>query len=153
MITLQKKITKELANIERVVSRVGQTLDLIQSNEDEVYLDNLIDSLTLYQGNFYMGIERIFLAIAKEIDRITPSGDSWHIQLLKQMTVEIASVRPAVISQETYERLNEFRGFRHVARSLYAYDLDAERVIKLANEVTDCFDRFQSDLQSFLGNL
>jgi hypothetical protein len=76
-----------------------------------------------------MGVERIFSLIAKDIDKTMPLGENWHIQLLKQMSMEITSVRAAVISPETYKNLNEFRGFRHVARNLYAYDLNPQRVI------------------------
>nr|WP_263480261.1 hypothetical protein [Oscillatoria salina] len=43
------------------------------------------------------------------------------------MAVDIPEVRPSVVSQITYEQLNEFRGFRHVVRSLYAYKLDPDQ--------------------------
>ena len=63
---------------------------------------------------------------------------------------EIPSIRPALISQTSYEKLNEFRGFRHVARSLYAYDLDPQRVIELSNKLSECYDGFKADVQAFI---
>ena len=56
--------------------------------------------------------------------------------------VPVPNIRPAVISQDTYEQLNEFRGFRHVSRNLYAYDLDHQRIIDLANKLIGCHQIF-----------
>ncbi len=97
-----------------------------------------------------MGVERVFKLIAKEIDKTIPTGESWHIQLLQQMSLELPSIRDAVISQKTYEQLNEFRGFRHVARSLYAYDLDPQRIIELSEKLSQCYDHFNTDVQAFI---
>lgn len=150
MTNLTDKILKECTNLEKVVLRTRATILLINNREDDIYFESLISALTLYLENFYMGVERIFKLIAKEIDKKTPSGDSWHIQLLKQMSLEIPSIRPALISQTSYEKLNEFRGFRHVARSLYAYDLDPQRVIELSNKLSECYDGFKADVQAFI---
>ena len=144
------KILKECTNLDKVVLRTRATILLINNREDDIYFESLISALTLYLENFYMGVERIFKLIAKEIDKKTPSGDSWHIKLLKQMSLEIPSIRPALISQTSYEKLNEFRGFRHVARSLYAYDLDPQRVIELSNKLSECYDGFKADVQTFI---
>ena len=53
-----------------------------------------------------------------------PQGFNWHQVLLEQMTNEIPDIRPAVISEVTYEALDEYRGFRHVVRNIYAFQLD-----------------------------
>ena len=150
MTNLTDKILKECINLEKIVLKTRATIALINNREDDIYFESLISALTLYLENFYMGIERIFVLIAKEIDKKTPSGDSWHIQLLKQMSLEIPDIRPAVISQKSYEKLNEFRGFRHVARSLYAYDLDPQRVIELSDKLSKCYDSFKADVQNFI---
>ena len=150
MTNLTDKILKECINLEKIVLKTRATISLINNREDDIYFESLISALTLYLENFYMGIERIFVLIAKEIDKKTPSGDSWHIQLLKQMSLEIPDIRPAVISQKSYENLNEFRGFRHVARSLYAYDLDPQRVIELSDKLSECYDSFKADVQTFI---
>jgi len=150
MTNLTDKILKECTNLEKIVLKIRATIALINNREDDIYFESLISALTLYLENFYMGIERIFKLIAKEIDKKTPSGDSWHIQLLKQMSLKIPDIRPAVISQKSYEKLNEFRGFRHVARSLYAYDLDSQRVIELSDKLSECYDSFKADVQTFI---
>jgi hypothetical protein len=80
MTNLTDKILKECINLEKIVLKTRATIALINNREDDIYFESLISALTLYLENFYMGIERIFVLIAKEIDKKTPSGDSWHIQ-------------------------------------------------------------------------
>ena len=133
MIGLRKKISEELIKLEELVNRVNRLLLLIQQNDDPIYLDGLMSGLALYVQNFYTGVERVFALIAKQMDGVTPSSADWHIQLLGQLLVPVPNVRPAIISQDTYEQLNEFRGFRHVSRNLYAYDLDHQRIIDLGS--------------------
>lgn len=66
------------------------------------------------------------------------------------MLIDIPSIRCAVISQNTYEQINEFRGFRHVARNLYAYELKPERIINLGEKVEKCYDNFRNDISNFI---
>ena len=149
MIVLRRKITEELIKLEELVNRVNRLLLLIQQNDDPIYLDGLMSGLALYVQNFYTGVERVFALIAKQIDGVTPSSADWHIQLLGQLLVPVPNVRPAIISQDTYEQLNEFRGFRHVSRNLYAYDLDHQRIIDLANKLIGCHQIFMEDMKKF----
>ena len=149
MIGLRKKIAEELIKLEELVNRVNRLLLLIQQNDDPIYLDGLMSGLALYVQNFYTGVERVFALIAKQMDGVTPSSADWHIQLLGQLLVPVLNIRPAVISQDTYEQLNEFRGFRHVSRNLYAYDLDHQRIIDLANKLIGCHQIFMEDMKKF----
>jgi hypothetical protein len=106
MIVLRRKIAEELIKLEELVNRVNRLLLLIQQNDDPLYLDGLMSGLALYVQNFYTGVERVFALIAKQIDGVTPSSADWHIQLLGQLLVPVPNIRPAVISQDTYEQLN-----------------------------------------------
>ena len=149
MIGLRKKISEELIKLEELVNRVNRLLLLIQQNDYPIYLDGLMSGLAFYVQNFYTGVERVFALIAKQMDGVTPSSADWHIQLLGQLLVPVPNVRPAIISQDTYEQLNEFRGFRHVSRNLYAYDLDHQRIIDLANKLIGCHQIFMEDMKKF----
>ena len=57
-----------------------------------------------------------------------PQGANWHQLLLQQMTTEVTNIRPAVISQDSCQTLEAYRGLRHVVRNIYAFQLDAERL-------------------------
>ena len=99
----------------------------------------LAQGIALDIHSFYTGIERIFEAIAHSVDQNVPAGSEWHKNLLEQMTVESSKVRPSVISQSVFSRLDELRRFRHVVRSNYGHKLEIERVLKLADELSACY--------------
>lgn len=69
------------------------------------------------------------------------------------MSLDIPQVRPAVISEVTRTRLDEFRRFRHVVRSIYAYRLEASRVIELANQLQECHRVFEREIQQFIESI
>lgn len=94
-------------------------------------------------------MERIFTHIAETIDGKLPEGENWHLLLLQQMTKEIPIVRPAVISLETGNRLNEFRGFRHIVRNAYTYKFDADKVEKLVRSAPNLFAQVKAELLAF----
>jgi hypothetical protein len=98
-------------------------------------------------------VERILYLIAREIDGNVPTGSDWHKQLLNQMLVEIPTVRASVLSEKTYQELNEFRGFRHVVRSLYAYKLDVTRVLELTHQLKICHQNFAREINQFCQSL
>lgn len=65
--------------------------------------------------SFYTEIERIFKLIAREWDGEVPSSDSWHKDLLNQMS-EATAKRRAIISPGLVDELGEFLAFRHLFR-------------------------------------
>ena len=76
--------------------------------------------------NFYNGCENIFRAIAAYFENDLGS-DTWHADLLRRMRLAVPGYRPAVIDDELYRLLDDFRGFRHVFRNCYTFELDWER--------------------------
>ncbi len=62
------------------------------------------------------------------------------------------SVR-GVISRETRHCLDEYRGFRHVVRNVYAFNLLLSRLQELAGQLRECYLSVKSDLDEFTGFL
>ena len=95
--------------------------------------------------SFYGGVENILKAIARGYGETLPSGNAWHVDLLKQMTIE-TPLRRAVLSPEVTAMLQPFLGFRHVYRSQYAMRLDAARLGDLMDDLPDVWRAFQTAL-------
>jgi len=145
-LTFMSKIEEELFEIKTLVLRTLKAWESAERTSDDLYLD----SVALNLHGIYSGIEKIFELIAKDIDSSVPSGDSWHIELLKQMATEIKQVRPAVIRKQTYELLNEYRGFRHVVRNVYTYNISIRKLTPLVEDLPNTFDCVKGDLDDFL---
>ncbi|MGH2542027.1 MAG: antitoxin, partial [Ardenticatenaceae bacterium] len=95
------------------------------------------------------GLERILELIAIELEGGTLGGDTWHTELLRQMTFEIPNVRPAVLQQATATQLDEYRKFRHRIRNIYATNLDPKRMEHLVTALPDLWTQLQQELLAF----
>ena len=118
-LTLASRIKAELSDIKAVVKRITGGWERLRTTGDDYYLD----SVALNLHTFYSALEKIFTLIATNVDGAMPEGPSWHQDLLIQMKGEIKNIRPAVLSQETCQMLDEYRAFRHVVRNVYAFNL------------------------------
>jgi len=142
---LAGRIRQALADLERVVSRAEELIGKARRSGDDGYLDGV--ALNLH--GFYSGVERIFEDIAREMEGSVPTGPDWHQDLLLQMSAGIDEVRPAVITRETRYCLDEYRGFRHVVRNVYTFNLRPTRLQELTDELRACYRAVVHDLETF----
>lgn len=103
-----------------------------------------ISAISLGIHNIYNGIEDILLSLAKDVDGLVPTGASMHQDVLDQMSTEISGIRPAVLDPDLYEALIELKGFRHLVRHRYGFDLQAEKVQENLIRVREFFPSFVS---------
>ena len=142
---LSARIDTELSALKLVVERTQQAWGKALKQNDDLYLD----SVALNLHAFYSGLERIFEKLASTIDGAVPSAANWHQELLAQMQTEIPSVRPAVISSQLKEALEEYRGFRHVVRNVYTYHLKPEKLKILVRNLDETFRLASEELMVF----
>ena len=142
---LAVSIRDELVEVQRVLGRAEEGWRRARLSADDYYLD----AVALNLHGFYGGLERIFERIATVVDGAKPSGEHWHQALLRQMAEEVPGIRPAVISEATYQLLDPYRGFRHVARNVYTFHLDPRRLERLVAGAAACFDRARPELLVF----
>ncbi|MFQ6039283.1 MAG: hypothetical protein ACE5PV_00395 [Candidatus Poribacteria bacterium] len=65
------------------------------------------------------------------------------------MAKEIPEVRPAVLSAGTVASLDDFLAFCHLIRSIYAFNLDAERLKQLFERLPSALSQAKQDLGGF----
>lgn len=142
---LAERIRLELGEISRVVKRTSEGWERARRSNDDYYLDGV--ALNLH--GFYSGFERLFTQIAEVVEGDRPHGESWHQLLLRRMMTEVPMIRPAVISTEVGAKPDEYRGFRHVVRNVYAYKFDPDKLEKLVRSVPDLFVQLEAELLAF----
>jgi len=142
---LGARIEKELSELAQVVARC---LDIWQQSE-ATGDDRYVDGVALNLHAFYTGLERIIELIVEEIDQTKPGGPAWHQELLRQAATDIPELRPAIISDKTRHSLDRYRGFRHVVRNVYAFELDKELIAPLIHDLPSVFAAAQTDLDRF----
>ncbi len=144
-LALAGRIRQELDELDRVVRRVQRFWARAERSGDEA----LVDATALNLHGYYAGVERIFESVATNVDEFVPSGKHWHRDLLAQMASAVPGVRPPVLPPEVQRRLDIYRGFRHVVRNVYTYNLDPEQVGRLARELPQLAEEVKRALLAF----
>jgi hypothetical protein len=144
-LSLAGRIRQELNELDLVIQRIQRIWRQANLYPDDAY----IDAVALNLHAFYAGLERIFELIATHIDGIMPESGRWHIELLRQMASPVPDVRPAVISPELRDRLDRYRGFRHVVRNVYTFNLDPKLVGLLVEELPEVAGGIKKSLGDF----
>ncbi len=142
---LTRRIRSELKDLNRAVERAGLAWKRFKTSSDDSY----VDSAALNLHGFYSGLERLFELTATVVDKSKPTGAEWHQELLKQMSTEMPTIRPAVISEDTREKLDEYRRFRHLVRNVYTFKLDAGKMIQLVEGVSNLYQQAYRELSIF----
>lgn len=143
---LAARIRAELEDIGRVVDRAERAALLIrQQPGEDIYVDAAVHNL----HDFYSALERIFLQIAKVVDRSVPDGERWHRDLLEQMRLPMSAVRPAVLQAGTALQLDEYLRFRHIVRNVYSFSIDSQRVVQLVDGIRPLFREVTEQLEQF----
>lgn len=142
---LAAKILAEIKELSQLVNRAKHGWEKAKLKHDDYYLDGV--ALNLH--GFYSGLERIFERVASTIDGNVPDGANWHQELLNQMSIEIPGSRPAVISPETVDMLQDYRGFRHIVRNVYTYHLNPDKMERLINNLDAVHEKVTAELTAF----
>lgn len=142
---ISNRIRSEIIELEQVLQRIEEGWKRAKRSGDNYYLDGV--ALNLH--GFYSELERIFEIIAINVDGIKPEGESWHQELLKKMAEEISEIRPAVISNSSFQRLNDYRGFRHVVRNIYTFNIEPAKMQKLVEGAPKLFRQVRDELLAF----
>lgn len=148
---LKADVEEELRKIrllEQAFSTAESRLDA--AAEDVAPYDRA--AIGYFLHSFYNGCENIFRSIGRFFENDLGPG-SWHSDLLKRMKLSIEGYRPRVIDDELYGLLEDFRGFRHVFRHSYSFELDWDRERLVARKFQRAADLLQVQVRAFLTEL
>jgi hypothetical protein len=142
-VILAGRIRKELNDLDRIIARANRAMDMARQHPKD--LDLYIDSAALNLHDVYSGVERVLKQIAATVDGNLPSSPEWHRDLLEQMGLDLAQVRPPVLTTASIQNLDEYLRFRHVVRNVYTFSLNPERVEGLVKGLDHIFDQLRQE--------
>jgi uncharacterized protein YutE (UPF0331/DUF86 family) len=136
----------QVSEIDSIYAKIEKRLDFLESKEVST---EMVESTGYWLHNLYCAFEDLFKVVAGFWENDVGTDESFHIHLLKRMQVRIKGIRPALLSKDSFENLNELRGFRHVFRHAYSYGLDDQRVLTLLRHVLSKKDIIMKDFRKF----
>ena len=156
--TLKRFVSELKVNLEEienpVLVQVLDDLENVKVSRDKPYYRSMVNSLGKSLHDFYDAIQvLLFERVADETGEGRPRAEQYHKVLLRNMSSEIEGIRPPVISKATYEKLEEYLGFRHLFRHTYGYRLEEDRFIHLAEAVQEVFRGLKEEVVDFCQRL
>ena len=148
---LIRRISDERIKIEDTIKKITERLEKIKTAPTN-YREEIETTIAKNLVDCYRSIENIFRQIAMDIDLRMPDGSRWHKELLTQMSEPQAERQP-VISQDTFEILEELLEFHHVFNNIYGEELVYEQTERNAKQVSELFNRFSKELDAFIAYL
>jgi uncharacterized protein YutE (UPF0331/DUF86 family) len=129
-----KKYQVQITNIEISLNNIKIAL------KEKNYTTIVKTALATYLAQIYNGIESILENILKDKNIKIKKTDLWH----KEVLLKIKELH--IVGNKTIDKLQEYRGFRHIWRHGYAHILDEKNLIKLSKEIIDFYDTFKKDI-------
>jgi len=153
-LALKARIEEELRNINRLESALKKLalFPTIKTNSiNGLPLNDEISCRIIgsYLHDYYCGLERIFVHVAKSFGQSLPTGNQWHKELLDEMTLSIPGVRTALLSKKALVKIDELRGFRHVFRNAYGFSIDPVREQILLNSLPEISKSVKNEISVF----
>ena len=106
-------------------------------------------ALTTVLDSFYNSLERIFEDIVKAYDSSPPEGGRWHTELLNQAAGQNEK-RPALISEESRQRLRDYLAFRHRSRHSSINSIVWDPMARLVADMPQTWNAVRAEIAQFL---
>lgn len=142
---LRSELKAQLREIETIYAKVEER----RSGKDKAHLESLAYQL----HNLYCAFEDLFKIVAAFFENQIEDKIRYHLELLKRMTINIEGIRPALLSQESYQLLDTLRAFRHFFRHAYTYELDERKIMVVLEDALKLKTIYQKDIDLFLHGL
>lgn len=124
-------LDQDLRAVERWDVELEALLPMLQGAQP-VFRDLAAASYTLH--NIYNALENSFEQVSRTFENHIADPTQWHKELLAKMFLDIPRVRPAVLAESLRPLLSDLRGFRHLFRHAYSFELDAEKLNRLVRD-------------------
>ncbi len=137
-------LTNQMGLINKILKEIDNTNP--SSKENTSHLAYLLH-------NFYCALEDVFQEIARTFENRIEDPSKYHRELLNRMQLDVPGIRPKLLSRESRLVLDELRGFRHVFRHAYDYELDPAKVKGLKHKLIIRWKCIEKDVDIFTGFL
>jgi len=139
---LKEDVLDEMEAIEQVLKDLSSLKNNLSSNK----IDNIQKAaMGTFLMNFYVGVENIIKRISKEYYQNMPKGDSWHKELL-DLSHNPPQGKSPVFDKNIVDRLNPYRGFRHLFVSGYGFKLRIDLMTSLINNIEPLWIDIKSEV-------
>ena len=155
---LSKELDSDMAALDARGREVGELVQAWGTAGSLPRAELVLLAVNLH--GWYTALETALERVARLLDQTVPAGNTWHVDLLAQMQVEVPGLRPGVVPGAAIPELHELRKFRHFFRNAYVLDLDpalvrtrAESLLRIRQPVVDGLSRLRAHMATAIAEL
>ncbi len=143
------------ADVRSQMQLIRQVMALLETRATGLQPDDAmrLESVAYQIHNFYNAVEDLLRTVASQFENQIADAARWHQLILQRMTQEIPTIRPALLSQTSFEALNALRGFRHFFRHAYGVPIDYDQLTPNLSRARQGFLALEQDVDRFLAQL
>jgi ribonuclease HepT-like protein len=142
-LVLERSVRADLQVIDRLYAELGAP-DLAAADPEKL----IVVAYRLHA--LYTAFENLFRSVALAFENELRERTGWHRELLQRMKLDLTPIRPAVIDEAAYEKLDELLRFRHFFRTAYGVPLDPARLQLAVDKALDLEPLYQPQIERFL---
>lgn len=144
-------LTAEINGQWRLIERVSNRLE---ARVDEgLGTPGQLDSVAYQIHNLYCSIEDLLKLIASAFENQVGTTGEWHRILLLRLSQPVEGMRPAFLSEELFDLLNQLRSFRHMFRHAYGTDIRLRQLEPNIDIALQASKLISQDISQFLEQL
>ena len=144
-------LTAEINGQWRLIERVSTRL---QTRVDEgMDTPGQLDSVAYQIHNLYCSIEDLLKLIANAFENRIGTSSEWHRVLLLRLSQPVEGIRPAFLSEDSFDLLNQLRSFRHMFRHAYGTDIKLRQLEPNIDMALQVSKLISEDIKQFLEDL
>ncbi len=144
---MKERIAILLGYLKDQRSTIAEIFDKLKSIN---HLDeHKIIHCTYLLHNLYNAYEDLFQEISVCFENNIERSSGYHKNILLRMKISIPGIRPAILSEESYNLMSELMGFRHVFRHAYNYNIEPVKLQDLQVKVIAGRELIEKDISIF----
>ncbi|MEO0735846.1 MAG: hypothetical protein AAFZ35_03445 [Cyanobacteria bacterium J06649_12] len=144
-------LTAEIKGQWRLIEKVSERLQT--RVEEGLDTPAQLDSVAYQIHNLYCSIEDLLKLIANTFENRIGTTGEWHRILLLRLSQPVDGIRPAFLSDESFDLLNQLRSFRHMFRHAYGTDIQSRQLEPNIDIALQAFKLISQDIRHFLEHL
>jgi hypothetical protein len=144
-----------IAQIEDQLSRIAAVYQTVEARASALRQDEVvtIEGMAYQLHNLYNACEDLLKLVATSFENHIDDQSDWHRGLVQRMSLNIAGVRPALLSSDVLPHLNQLRAFRHFFRHAYNTPLSLPRLQLVLDDARAAHPLLQRDVTAFVTHL
>lgn len=145
LLSLDSENQKSIEILNTIIEKIRLLKKRLKTSSDDEFLWIAMAQLL---ATYYTLCETILFRCAQSFGN-TLEPSKWHKSLLEKMRIKIEGIRPALLTDNAFQHLDNLRRFRHFLRYYHELSLDVEEITLHVKRIDPTHKEFNKCYKTF----